>query len=65
MGLLSDDETRLTFDFNVMMIGMAAELRVRDEANGPKGMSTTRHEALATTRRARAYADSLASGVIN
>ena len=49
----------LAFDYNVMLLGMAAEIKARDEAEqkyNPQqtGFTTSRREALALARRARA-----------
>jgi len=53
-----DGYDALAFDYNVMLLGMVAELRARDEAeskhNPYKGFTTSRREAYALARRARA-----------
>lgn len=53
----------LAFDYNVMLLGMAAEIKARDEAeqkyNPQTGFTSNRREALALARRARAAEDAL------
>jgi len=48
----------LTFDYNVMLMAMHAEMRAHEEAerkyNPQTGFSTTRREAYSLARRARA-----------
>jgi hypothetical protein len=48
----------LAFDYNVMLMGMHAEMRAHEEAerkyNPQTGFTTSRREALALARRARA-----------
>lgn len=55
---LEHEEQALAFDFNVMLAGMAVELRAQDEARRPRrGVISNRRDALALARRARAVAD--------
>ena len=48
----------LAFDYNVMLMGMHAEMRAHEEAerkyNPQNGFTTTRREAMSLARRARA-----------
>ena len=57
----------LAFDYNVMLMGMHAEMRAHEEAerkyNPQTGFSTTRREAYSLARRARAAAEALESEI--
>ena len=57
--MFNGEEQALAFDLNVMLAGMAAELRAQDEASGKRrpGLTSNRRDALALARRARAVAD--------
>ena len=53
---LESEYEALTFDLNVMLLGMAAEVRAQDAAANkykPKGFTTNRQDAFALARRAR------------
>ena len=54
----SDAYDALAFDYNVMLLGMAAEVKARDEAeskiNPNQNFTTSRREAYSLARRARA-----------
>lgn len=59
-GIVEPGYEALTFDFNVMLLGMAAEVRAQDAAVNkyqPNGFTATRQDAFALARRARAIAD--------
>lgn len=47
-------EMALSFDLNVALKGLAAEQEAMDKAQGKAGRTTTRGQALALVRRARA-----------
>ena len=53
----------LAFDYNVALLGMAAEIKARDESeqkyNPQTGFTSNRREALSLARRARMAADEL------
>jgi len=53
----------LAFDYNVMLMGLHAEQRAREEAerqyNPQTGFTSTRREAFSLARRARAAAEAL------
>lgn len=57
--IFSSDEQALAFDLNVMLLGMATELRAQREAESKyhHGVTATRHDALALAQRARMVAD--------
>lgn len=56
--MFNGEEQALAFDLNVMLAGMAAELRAQDDAQRPhRGLTSNRRDALALARRARAVAD--------
>lgn len=60
-GTLRSEYERLAFDMNVMLLGMAAEIKAQDEAtsksrNNKQGFTATRHEAISMARRARKLA---------
>ena len=53
--LFESEYEALGFDMNVMLLGMAAEIKARDEAVNKhnKGQITTRRQALELAHRAR------------
>lgn len=57
-GLFNNEEDAMSFDFNVMLIGMNAEMKAHD--NRPKsGTVASRGDAMSAARRARAMADEI------
>ena len=54
----ADPYDALAFDYNVMLLALAAEMKAHDEAEGKnnfnQGFTTSRREAYSLARRARA-----------
>lgn len=53
------EEQQLAFDFNVMMMGLQAEMRARGADQPKKHMTSNRSEAYSLARKARAVADEI------
>ena len=61
------DVDALAFDFNVMLLGMAAELRAQEAAKPKPAYSFTssRHEAKSLARRAQAAFEELEAEIVS